>query len=271
MPLLRHLDRRTGNRASWNLVPHRYRVPDELVADLHADGLEVGVHGLLHDGRDLDPRELPVRLPLMRQWGDRWGAVGFRSPATHRDWRVMSELPFDYDSSTPDSDPFEPHAGGCCSWLPFTNGNVVELPITLLQDHTLFVILRARDGQAWIDKAEYLRARGGMALMITHPDYAEVGPVLEAYEGFLTHFASDTGVWRALPAEVAAWWRRRAASSLVPEGDGWRVVGPAAGEAAVSFLPPVGPAWPDAPTAARDPESPAEPTEYTMEGGVHAE
>jgi hypothetical protein len=169
----------------------------------------------------------------MRRWAERWGAVGFRSPATQRDWTVISGLPFQYDSSSPDSDPFEPQGGGCCSWLPFFNGSVVELPITMPQDHTLFVILRARDGRPWIDKAEHIRARGGMALLITHPDYVEAGPVVLAYEQLLGHFASDPGVWRALPREVAAWWRRRAASSLEWTGASWRVVGPAAGEASV--------------------------------------
>jgi hypothetical protein len=54
----------------------------------------------------------------------------------------MASLPFEYDSSYPDTDPFEPQPGGCCSWLPYFNGPLVELPITLPQDHTLFVIPR---------------------------------------------------------------------------------------------------------------------------------
>ena len=238
IPVLRDIDRRAGHPASWNLVPGRYVVDDALVADLAGSGQEVGVHGLYHDGRDLDPRELPHRMPEMRRWAERWGAVGFRSPATHRDWDVMSTLPFEYDSSSPDSDPFEPQAGGCCSWLPFSNGSVVELPITLPQDHTLFVILRARDGRPWIDKAERIRARGGLAVLITHPDYVHEGPVLAAYEQLLRHFAGDSGVWRARPAEVAAWWRRRAASSLEWDGTAWRVVGAAEGEATISFTRP---------------------------------
>jgi hypothetical protein len=235
IPLLKEVDERAGSPSSWNLVPGRYRVDDALVAGLHRDGFEVGVHGLLHDGRDLDPAELPQRLPQMRQWAERWGAVGFRSPATRRDSSTMAMLPFQYDSSFPDTDPFEPQSGGCCSWLPFFNGGIVELPITMPQDHTLFVILRARDARLWIDKAERIRARGGMVLLITHPDYVMEGPALPAYEQLLAHFAEDPDVWRATPAEVAAWWRRRNASSLHWTGSSWEVVGPAAGEAAVSL------------------------------------
>lgn len=235
---LRDVEQRSGHRSSWNFVPGRYRVDDALVAQLQETGSEVGVHGFLHDGRDLDPVELPERLPQMRRYAERWGAVGFRSPATHRDWETMSTLPFDYDSSYPDSDPFEPQPGGCCSWLPFCNRGLVELPITLPQDHTLFVVLRARDGRLWVDKAERIRASGGLALLITHPDYVDEAPVAQAYAELLAHFADDPGVWRALPAEVAGWWRRRAASRVESDGGGWRVSGPAAGEASIRLTGP---------------------------------
>ena len=73
----------------------------------------------------------------------------------------MPLLGFDYDSSYPDTDPYEPQAGGCCSWLPFTNGDLVELPITMPQDHTLFTILRVEDERPWLDKAAFLRERVG--------------------------------------------------------------------------------------------------------------
>jgi hypothetical protein len=236
--LMRELEERAGYRSSWNFVPRRYEVDDALVRDLREAGFEVGVHGLYHDGRDLESRRvLEERLPEMRAYAERWGAAGFRSPATHRVWELMPLLGFDYDSSYPDTDPFEPQSGGCCSWLPFFNRELVELPITLPQDHTLFVIL-GRDEAAWIEKAEFLRGRGGMALVITHPDYMLDERRLGAYERFLARFAGDEEAWRALPREVSAWWRRRADSSLERGPDGWRVVGPAADEAAVELVEP---------------------------------
>lgn len=238
LPVLRDVEERLGYRSSWNFVPARYRVPDGLVERLWDTGFEVGVHGLRHDGRDLDLRQLPRRLPEMRRYAEAWGAVGFRAPATQRAWSTMSTLPFRYDSSYPDSDPFEPTPGGCCSWLPLLNGNVVELPITLPQDHTLFVILRAGDGRLWLEKTEQIRSRDGLALMLTHPDYVTSAPIAAAYERVLDRFADDSQAWRALPSTVAEWWRRRAASSLVPDGAGWRVVGPAAAEARVNVAEP---------------------------------
>ena len=148
----------------------------------------------------------------------------------------MSTLPFRYDSSYPDSDPFEPQPGGCCSWLPYFIGPVVELPITLPQDHTLFVILRARSGQVWLDKTDHIRSRGGMALLITHPDYLDDAPIAAAYEDLLHRYENDADVWRALPADVADWWRRRAASGLQRVDGSWQVTGPAAKEATVSYV-----------------------------------
>jgi hypothetical protein len=148
----------------------------------------------------------------------------------------MPLLGFDYDSSFPDTDPYEPMPGGCCSWLPFFIDELVELPITLPQDHTLFVILRQRDETMWVQKAELLRGRGGMALLDTHPDYLLDASVLRAYGAFLERHAGDPTAWRALPREVSAWWRRRAASRLEQRNGAWEIIGPAAAEGHVEFV-----------------------------------
>jgi peptidoglycan/xylan/chitin deacetylase (PgdA/CDA1 family) len=240
IPELRDIELAAGFRSSWNLVPRRYHVPDETVAALRADGFEIGLHGLYHDGHDLSAGVFERRLPEMRRWAQRWGAVGFRAPATQRDWETMASLPFEYDSSYPDTDPFEPQPGGCGSWLPYLNGDVVELPITLPQDHTVFLILRRADASLWTDKIDVIRAAGGMALLLTHPDYAGLAPIGPAYRQLLDRVAGDSSVWRALPAEVSRWWRRRAQSCLERDGDGWRVAGPAQDEASVQFTSPRG-------------------------------
>ena len=195
------------------------------------------MHGLYHDGRDLeslaDARGAPARDP--RRGRAVGTPLGFRSPATHRSWELMPLLGFDYDSSYPDTDPFEPQAGGCCSLLPFFNENLVELPITLPQDHTAFVILRHADESIWVEKTSFIRSRGGMALLITHPDYFTDGKLVGCYERFLARFADDPSAWRALPRDVSAWWRRRAASGLELTDGEWRIVGPAADEGRVAF------------------------------------
>jgi hypothetical protein len=235
MDLLRAPERARGYRSSWNFVGARYQVDDEKVRSLQDDGCEVGVHGLRHDGRDLAERFIDERLPAMWEHASRWNAVGFRSPATHRGWDLMPRLGFDYDSSYTDTDPYEPQPGGCCTYLPYVNHDMVELPITLPQDHTLFTILQHADADLWLRKAGHIRDRGGMVLVLTHPDYAHDQRLADGYQTLLDTFTDDDTMWRALPREVAAWWRGRAASTIRGDGDGWSIDGPASGTGQVCF------------------------------------
>ena len=240
LPELLRVEVEAGYRSSWNFVPQdRYVVDDQLVETLGEQGFEVGVHGLNHDGRDLSSLEtLRRRLPAIRGYAERWQARGFRSPATLRSAELMPLLGFDYDSSYTDTAPFEPQAGGCCTWFPYMMENLVELPITLTQDHTLFDLLGHRDATLWIEKARFLRQRGGMALVLTHSDYVGNPYLLDSYRRLLDEFADDSTAWKALPRDVSAWWRRRA-DSILEEVDGeWTVVGPAKREAKVEFGSP---------------------------------
>jgi hypothetical protein len=236
---LREVERATGHRSSWNFVPLRYLVDEELVQALADEACEIGVHGLLHDGRDLGPRRVfNKRLPMMREFARRWNAVGFRAPATQRVWERMPLLGFDYDSSYHDTAPYEPTPGGCCSYLPYFNEHMVELPITLPQDHTLFAILQHPDETVWIEKAAHVRSRRGMALVLTHPDYAHDPRVLQGYRRLLDTVGDDLSVWRALPREVSAWWRRRASSTIEVSDTGWTIQGPAAADGTIRFARP---------------------------------
>jgi peptidoglycan/xylan/chitin deacetylase (PgdA/CDA1 family) len=233
--LLRGLERERGLHSSWNFVGDRYDVDPGLVRELQEEGCEVGVHGLRHDGRDLGSRRLMERRrPAMRQYAEQWGAIGFRSPGTQRHWDLMPQLGFDYDSSYSDTDPYEPQPGGCCTYLPYFNRDLVELPITMPQDHTLFAVLQQPDGRTWARKARMLRARGGMALVLTHPDYAGDRRVRDGYRAVLDEHCGDGTAWHALPREVADWWRSRAAS-VVQRGSGLEVSGPAADRGTVRF------------------------------------
>jgi hypothetical protein len=240
LPELVQLELVAGYRSSWNFVPlRRYAVEDELIERLQEQGFEVGVHGLYHDGRDVSSfATLRRRLPAIRSYAERWQAKGFRSPGTLRSAALMPLLGFDYDSSYSDTAPFEPQAGGCCTWLPYMIGDLVELPITLPQDHTLFEVLGQQDETTWIEKARFLRDRGGMALLLTHPDYVGNGDLLGSYQRVLEEFGNDPTAWKALPHEISDWWRRRS-KSTVEEIDGqWRITGPAEGDGRIDFMSP---------------------------------
>ncbi len=236
---LQAIEAQNGLRSAWYFVPERdYTVDEQLLARLRDAGCEIGLHGLHHDGRDMSPREFTRRLPAMKRYAEQWGAEGFRSPSTHRDATLLRELGVQHDSSWSDVATYEPEPGGSCSWLPYFIGDVVELPITLPQDHTLFELRGERTEQRWLDKAAFLREEGGMGLLLTHPDYLVEPERLALYERFLAAQATDTSAWHALPREVADWWRRRSTSSLQRSGDEWMVIGAAAADGRVRLGAP---------------------------------
>ena len=160
----------------------------------------------------------------------------------------MPELGALYDSSFPDTDPFEPQAGGCCSILPFFLGEMVELPITLVQDHTLWEILRQDTIDLWTEKSDWIVANGGLINLITHPDYLDTPARLRMYEEFLEYLAAQRDGWYALPREVADWWRIRRELRCVEDGDEARIVGDGAERARIAWAAPTATTWRSSPS-----------------------
>ncbi len=231
------IERRHGFVSCWNFVAEWYPIEPGLFEHVRASGCELGLHAVKHDCKLFSSREaFEAELPAIHGYLEDWQVEGFRSPATHRNPDWMPELGARYDSSFPDTDPFEPQAGGCCSILPFFLGEMVELPITLVQDHTLWEILQRDSIELWTEKSDWIAAQGGLVNLITHPDYLDTPARLRMYEEYLEHLAGLRGGWFALPREVAAWWRQRAALRLVEEDGEARVVGEGAERAALAWV-----------------------------------
>jgi peptidoglycan/xylan/chitin deacetylase (PgdA/CDA1 family) len=206
------LEQERGLRSSFNVVAEDYPIDWGIVEELRSRGFELGVHGVHHDRSMFSSRESFVaQQPALERMADRLGADGFRSPATHRvhDW--LEELPVAYDCTVPMSDPYEPQPGGCCSPWPYFLGDVVELPWTLPQDHTTFTLLRERSIGLWMKQLGWLEREAGLVQCLSHPDpgYLGDGDKEALYVEFLDAVASRPGLWKALPREVAAWWRGR--------------------------------------------------------------
>jgi peptidoglycan/xylan/chitin deacetylase (PgdA/CDA1 family) len=233
------VEARHGLRSAWYFVPERdYAVDEALLAHLQNAGCEICLHGLRHDGRDMAARVFEKRLPAMKRYAEQWHSEGFRSPSTHRNPELLGELGVRHDSSWSDVATYEPEPGGSCYWLPYFIGDVVELPITFPQDHTLFELRGERTGERWAEKAAFLRKEGGMGVLLTHPDYLIAPERMALYEAFLGAQAQDTSAWHALPREVAAWWRRRSSSVPQRSESGWTVTGPAGSQARVRLGAP---------------------------------
>ena len=212
IPRLLEIEQRHGFSSLWNFCAEEYPIPAGLFDELRAVGCEIGLHGILHDGKLFASRSsFESNLPKIHGYLGQWQAEGFRSPATHRRAEWMPELGAMYDTSFPDTDPFEPIAGGCCSIFPFFIDGMVELPITLAQDHTWFEILGNRSISAWLLKSEWVIHHHGLINLIVHPDYMLDAERLQLYESFLLFLKRQPGGWHALPREVAQWWKARAA------------------------------------------------------------
>jgi len=234
---VREVEAARGLVSSWNFCAEQYPIPDGVFERLRDAGCEIGLHGIDHRGHLFSSRaSFEAALPKIHRYMREWDAVGFRSPALHRNADWMPELDCLYDSSFPDTDPYEPQPGGCCSIFPFFNGALVELPVTLAQDHTLFEILRHDDIGVWRTKVEWIARHHGLVNVIVHPDYMLTDERLALYAELLDLLVAHPGGWHALPREVAEWWRTR--EGLRVEGD--TVVGPGAERAGVVRARPEG-------------------------------
>ena len=234
---LMRLELDLGFRSSFNFIPEGgYAVPVDLREELVRNGFEVGVHDLKHDGRLYwSRRGFRQRAARINRYLSEWGAAGFRSGFMLRKLDWLHELEIGYDASTFDTDPFEPQPEGCQTIFPFwvpravthnsrstsdgstfndSNGGYVELPYTLPQDFTLFLLLREETAEIWCRKLDWIAGHGGMALVDSHPDYMawngssrKSGEYpIELYQEFLEHIRSRYSgeYWPALPRQVAA-------------------------------------------------------------------
>jgi len=222
---LMNLELKHGFRSCFNFVPEdEYRVPDAMRERLGQAGFEVGVHGLEHDGKLYSSKaKFAIKARRIKEYLHRWNSSGFRSPLMQHKLEWLHALDLEYDASTFDTDPFEPEPDGARTvfpfWVPGLNGRgYVELPYTLVQDFTLFGVLREESIDIWKRKLDWIVEHGGMALLNSHPDYMcfdgqrnrDEYPVSH-YEELLRYVSEkyEGAYWPALPREVAQHYRDR--------------------------------------------------------------
>jgi len=215
---LMEIEKRLGFRSSFNFVPERYNVAPDLRHKLDENGFEVGVHGLIHDGKLFSSKKIfETRAPKINKYLKEWNSVGFSSPSMHRNLEWMKLLNIEYAMSTFDTDPFEPQPEGVSTVFPFTaNNSYTELPYTLPQDFTLFILMKEKSIDIWKRKLDWIAEKGGMALLNIHPDYMNFTNKkcelqeypAEYYEEFLNYVKStyEDQFWNPLPKEMAGFW-----------------------------------------------------------------
>jgi len=238
MAQMAEVEHKYGFRSAWNIPLGQFHVDWSELEVMRREGFEFGAHGLAHDGRLFrSDEDFRVLGPELERRARAHGLRGFRSPSTLRRLDLLRTMDFDFDSSFADTDPYEPQPGGSCNTFPFFMGQMVELPYTLPQDHTLMNLVGVELSRTWINKVKWLSSIGAMILTLTHPDYSGDPPAINEYEELLRHLSQIERAWRTLPSEVAAWWRKRSGMRLESNGQTARIVGDSA---TVASLRPLG-------------------------------
>lgn len=221
---LMKIENDNGFFSSFNIVPERYRVSPEIMNSLKSNDFEVGVHDLNHDGKLFkNERIFRYRAEKINEYLRDWDCVGFRAGAMHCNLEWIHLLNIEYDLSTFDTDPFEAKPVNRKTIFPFivssnTDGRaIVELPYTLPQDFTLFVLMQEKNIALWKRKLDWVVEHGGMALINTHTDYmnfdgTKLGPEeypVQFYEEILNYIKSkyEGQYWHVLPRDMARFCR----------------------------------------------------------------
>jgi hypothetical protein len=140
--------------------------------------------------------------------------------------------------SVPNVAHLDPQRGGCCTVMPYFLNEILEIPVTTVQDYSLFNILRDYSISLWKQQTKIVMEKHGCMSFIVHPDYVQHPRQLSVYKEllkYLNQLRRDNGVWITVPGEVNRWWRQRAAMRLVETELGWRIEGEGAERARIAW------------------------------------
>jgi hypothetical protein len=237
---LMDLDDSRDVKASFQIVPRgRYRGSQELAKQVRRRGFEANVHDLNHDSHLFrDEQRFLRRVVRINAYGQWFQTRGFRSAAMYRRQEWFDRLEFGYDMSVPNVAHLEPQRGGCCTVMPYFIGNILELPLTTIQDYSLFHIVGDYSIDMWKTQVELLVANHGLVSFLTHPDYLIDQRAQTVYINLLDYLSAlraQGRIWLGLPGEVDKWWRNRSQMTLVGDRDRWRIEGPDSRRARVAY------------------------------------
>jgi hypothetical protein len=122
--------------------------------------------------------------------------------------------------------------------MPFFIGSILELPLTTIQDYTLFHILNDYSLDIWTRQLRAISETHGIASFIVHPDYIMERRAQATYRALLDRLARmrvDDELWIARPGDVDRWWRQRRDMRVVRDGAQWRIEGPGRERARLAF------------------------------------
>ncbi len=214
--VLKKLEEKYDVPSSWYIPAKHYKLDLEIIQTLSNHG-EVGAHGNRHDGKlpELSRQKMINELCEARQTLEKivGGTVkGFRAPLLQCNAkliRALSEVGYVYDASMPTWEPnhpsvMKPYGIGTVNlmWI----GRILEVPLTLPQDHQMLHVLGVTPRQTvktWLEMMEVVKDIEGICSILVHPDYELADSQnLNVYEQLLNQIASDNQSWITTPSQI---------------------------------------------------------------------
>jgi hypothetical protein len=237
---LMDLDDAYGIKSAFQIVPEtRYSVPAAFLNDIRGRGFEINVHDLNHDGHLFRNKEQFLRRAArINAYAAAFQSRGFRAGAMYRRQEWFDAFEFSYDMSVPNVAHLDPQRGGCCTVTPYFIENILELPLTTIQDYSLFHIIGDYSIELWKAQIEMIRTWYGLVSFIVHPDYVIERRARAVYLNLLAHLrrlGDERQLWLALPRNVDRWWRSRDKMTVVREQGVWTIKGPDSHRARLAY------------------------------------
>lgn len=237
---LMDIDDSFGIKGAFQLVPEqRYSVPKALLVSIRERQCEINVHGLNHDGNLFRNRdEFLKQAERINHYMEEFGAAGFRAACMYRNVDWYDKLNISYDMSVPNVAHLEPQRGGCCTVFPYFIGKSLELPLTAVEDYSLFNVLGDYSIELWKKQIALIMAKHGLMSFVVHPDYVLSEKPLGVYKellGYLSNLREQQGVWVTRPGDVNRWWRERSEMRLVSADGQWKIEGAGRERARLGF------------------------------------
>lgn len=190
--------------STWFVPSNHYKLDPYILGNLSNHG-EIGSHDTEHDGKlvTLQGQRLMKRIEESKQILEKTAKCqlnGFRSPLLQHNYSILEKLKiasFTYDSSVPTFEPYHPrtmNAHGIGTVFPIKINGLLEIPVTIIQDHQLLYSLGLKPKEVmevWEETASLIKTMGGCCLTLSHPEYKLLDhenllPIYEDYINTLT-------------------------------------------------------------------------------------
>jgi len=216
-------ERKLQVRSTWNVPSDRYPLSNDMVSKLAAAG-ELGAHDTRHDGRLVLAnfeakvnRVMECKTTLEHLSGKE--VRGFRAPLLQHSIELVEALGkagYTHDSSIPSWEILSPTSlgpHGIGTVFPFIASGLVEIPVSLPQDHQLLRVVGLKPAESVESLhrlSHWISSLGGVCVLLVHPDYDFGLPEnQDEYRRLLEDFTRDPRCDIMILGEIAKWWTRR--------------------------------------------------------------